>query len=331
MDIYYHDTRLNWIQRKVRTDPKITAENKKAIFEFDRQLLIDGMKRPTRVNYLSILYVLGRKSRNGFRTSTRKDIEYLIAFVNGNGFTEWTREKYFVIMRRFFSKLGIDVSWIRLKSRNELMNNHIPEQLLDKPEERAVLKSIDKLMDRTITALLAEGGFRIGEVLPLETKSIAFDRYGVRLIVTGKTGMRAVPLIRCDCDHKNLAVNLLEKWLDKREFETPYAFNRTFIQGEDRGKPRGLSHRYIRHVFEMVNDSRVIQKHVHPHLFRHTRATQLANFLTEFQLCNYFGWTYGSQTPRVYVRLAGKDIINSLLKAYGMKPTEKMNPCLWCN
>lgn len=331
MDIYYHDTRLNWIQRKVRTDPKITPENKRAILQFDRQLLINGMKRPTRVNYLSTLFVLGRKSRNGFRTSTRKDIEHLIAYVNGNGFSEWTREKYFVDMRRFFSWLGKDVSWIRLRSRNDMMNNHIPEQLLEKPEERGIIKSIDKLMDRTITALLAEGGFRIGEVLPLETKNVAFDRHGCRLIVSGKTGMRAVPVIRCRCDDKNLAVNLLERWLDKREFETPYIFARTFIHGEERGKPRGVDHRYIRHVFELVNGSRCIQKHVHPHLFRHTRATQLANFLTEFQLCNYFGWTYGSQTPRVYVRLAGKDIINSLLKAYGMKPTESGKACLWCS
>jgi hypothetical protein len=32
---------------------------------------------------------------------------------------------------------------------------------------------------------------------------------------------------------------------------------------------------------------------VNPHHFRHSRATQLANWLTEAQLCAWFGWVQG--------------------------------------
>lgn len=39
------------------------------------------------------------------------------------------------------------------------------------------------------------------------------------------------------------------------------------------------------------------EKPVNPHHFRHSRATYLANYLTEAQMCEWFGWVHGSRVP----------------------------------
>jgi len=63
-----------------------------------------------------------------------------------------------------------------------------------------------------------------------------------------------------------------------------------------------------------------IKKRVTPYSFRHGRATQLANHLTESQLCQHFGWRQGSNMPRIYVHLSGRDVDNRLLELHGLKP-----------
>lgn len=60
-----------------------------------------------------------------------------------------------------------------------------------------------------------------------------------------------------------------------------------------------------------------IKKHVHPHLFRHSRATALANKLTEAQMKEFFGWTQASEMASVYVHLSGRDVDNALLALHG--------------
>jgi ribosomal protein L40E len=63
-----------------------------------------------------------------------------------------------------------------------------------------------------------------------------------------------------------------------------------------------------------------IRKRVTAYSFRHARATQLANYLTEAQLCQHFGWRQGSKMPRTYVHLSGRDVDNRLLELHGLKP-----------
>ena len=66
-----------------------------------------------------------------------------------------------------------------------------------------------------------------------------------------------------------------------------------------------------------------ITKHVYPHLFRHSRATFLANHLTEFQMNQYFGWVQGSDMPATYVHMSGREIDGALLELHGIKQEEK--------
>jgi len=69
-----------------------------------------------------------------------------------------------------------------------------------------------------------------------------------------------------------------------------------------------------------------INKHIHPHLFRHSRATYMANHLTEAQMNMYFGWVQGSNMPSIYVHLSGRDIDDAVLKANGVIQKDVSTP-----
>lgn len=53
---------------------------------------------------------------------------------------------------------------------------------------------------------------------------------------------------------------------------------------------------------------RVLNKHLHFHLFRSSSATHLANKLNRHELCYYFGWRFSSNMPDVYIQRAGLNL-----------------------
>lgn len=58
--------------------------------------------------------------------------------------------------------------------------------------------------------------------------------------------------------------------------------------------------------------------------------------MTEAQLCVFSGWKIGSDMPRMYVHLSGRDVDDALLKMYGMKKEEESQArasrkCVRCN
>ncbi len=61
-----------------------------------------------------------------------------------------------------------------------------------------------------------------------------------------------------------------------------------------------------------------LNKRVNPHLFRHSRATLLANKLTEAQMKEYFGWVQASEMASVYVHLSGRDVDSAILQLHGL-------------
>jgi integrase len=50
---------------------------------------------------------------------------------------------------------------------------------------------------------------------------------------------------------------------------------------------------------------RVLDKHIHFHLFRHSSATYFANRLNRQELCIRYGWKFSSNMPDVYIARAG--------------------------
>jgi hypothetical protein len=80
-----------------------------------------------------------------------------------------------------------------------------------------------------------------------------------------------------------------------------------------------MGYRYINKLLRKTANNASINKPVNPHHFRHSRASELAQKLTESQLCEYLGWVQGSGQASTYVHLSGKNIDDAILKMHGLK------------
>jgi integrase/recombinase XerD len=175
----------------------------------------------------------------------------------------------------------------------QVHNYKLPEELLSASDVSELYDAARCTHDRAFLYCLWESGARIGELLSMQRKHITFDSQGAILIVDGKTGMRRVRLME--------SAAVLDEWISSRSCG-PYVpvFSNTYRAYAKRLKT--LSRRAG------------IGKRVYPHLFRHSRATFLAGYLTEAQLCAYMGWTISSGMPRIYVHLNGHDLDEALAR-----------------
>jgi len=180
-------------------------------------------------------------------------------------------------------------------------------------------ETADNLRDKALILVLYDSGCRIGEILTLQLKHVQFDKYGAVLVVDGKTGQRRVRLI--------MSAPKLHQWIEnhplRNDNEAPlWVTIGTNSRGTPIKYPSALDH--IRNIARKTG----IKKRVYPHLFRHSRATHLANALTEAQMKQYFGWTQASDMASTYVHMSGRDVDGAFMKANGMDVPNDGKPVL---
>ncbi len=88
---------------------------------------------------------------------------------------------------------------------------------------------------------------------------------------------------------------------------------------------RRMRYSKLRLILREIARKAGVKKKVNPHAFRHARATHLANFLTEAQMEEFFGWVQDSDIASVYVHLSGRDVDRAILSLYGIEMEEEKN------
>jgi ribosomal protein L40E len=160
--------------------------------------------------------------------------------------------------------------------------------------------------------VLYESGARAGELLSLRLRDIELDKYGAVIRVRGKTGARRIRIVT--------AVPDLQLWLNMHpsgnDLNAP-------LWPKERDPTSSIGVARLEHMVRRYAKKAGISKKVHPHVFRHSRATHLAKVLTEAQLREFFGWTKQSEIPSIYVHLSGRDVDQTLLKHYGVEVEEE--------
>jgi integrase/recombinase XerD len=195
----------------------------------------------------------------------------------------------------------------------------LPSDILNENEIKRLIKGCLSARDRAIIATLYETGMRKGEMFAMRLRDVVFDMDGaiINIPEKGKTGARRNRVVFC--------VSYLHEWIDNH----PQKDNREAILFCSNQVPYPhISKSGLQIQLDRICKRAGITKHVTPHLFRHSRATHLAKFMTEQQLKIYLGWSADSTSPAVYVHLAGKDIDNVILKHYGRDVDEKQEETL---
>lgn len=194
-------------------------------------------------------------------------------------------------------------------------------ELITASDLKAMIQSYQDLQAKARLAVLYETGFRAGEFSALNIGSVQFDKYGATLTlpkgVAGlKTGARRVRVFDC--------VPYLHAWYEvharKNEPEAPLWYTMSHRAPGARLKPTGL--------YNFCQDAARgagLKKHVHPHLFRHSAATERARAgWNEAQMRAFFGWSRSSDMPSRYVHLAGQDYERIELERRGLLTDDSM-------
>jgi len=195
----------------------------------------------------------------------------------------------------------------RLKTPSRDSMTKTAADLLSPEEITAMIDVCTRSIDRAIIIMLYEGGFRIGELGALKWGDLKFDEYGIVVNVRFKTEKpRYLRLV--------MAREHLAKWRTDYPFK-PEGENPVFVT--ERKTP--LTHASIQKQLKRLAARAKIEKHVTPHIFRHSRITHLIKEGVPESVIKLMMWgNVGSVMFQTYAHLAGTDIDSAILKSYGI-------------
>ena len=259
-----------------------------------------------------------------YSKATKDQIASAIAKVESSDYSPKTKRNIKVTVKAFYKHyLGEDyfypkqVAWIKAATNGN--KKMLPEDILSEDEILKMIEAAGNVRDKAIIAVLYDSGIRVGELLSLRKKDVALNDEPAHIIVNGKTGMRRVPIL--------FSPAYLSRYLELVKKKKPDDYLWTAI-GTWAGHNKLVDGSAIRKLLRLAAKKAGIEKRIYPHLFRHSRATNYANKLTEQQLKGLFGWTGDSKMVSTYVHMSGRDIDDAILQAYCKKPKEVMVPKL---
>lgn len=312
-DIYNRHRQLERINERI-AERIPNATTRRTIKDFETWLFSQGLSIARIVTYLdSVEWIALQCNGSSLRKIDEKTTLNLLKTIEIQNWEEWTKYGKKTTLRKFFNFLHRD-DLVKLVKAIPPTKKKLPEDLMTKADIEKMIEVASHPRDKAFIALLYESGARISEIALITIKSVTFDGMGaVVVLANGKTGMRRIRVV--------YAASFLRQWIDshpmKSNRDAPVWIN---LWAKKVYKP--LHYLGFRKVLVEAGEKAGIKKHVYLHLARHSRATHLAEHMTEQQMKNYLGWTPGSNMASIYVHLSGKDLDNTVLKMYGMKKEE---------
>ena len=311
---------------------------KKTIRKFVSDMhLREGIGEHRQLFYLTKLRKIAEWMDDSFLKPELKDIEKLVRGIDKRYESGNTRDDYKVTIKRFYRwLLGDDktvpeiVRWIKLNGNPEEKKK--PEPIVTEEEYSKLINACLNPRDKALIALLYDSGCRISELLTLRIEDVIFDQYGMVLSVTGKTGSRRVRVIGDSVAYVNEWIRTHPSKSAGKENNKPFLFTGII----ERERNNVMNYAMVSARLKEIARRAGIKRRIHPHLFRHTRATLLARDVPEAPLELQMGWTFGSNQARTYVHLSGRQQDEAILKAYGIdiqkekKKTELPITCSRC-
>ncbi len=297
-DIYNYKRQVERELENLQSD-----SNSDTIRKYHQHRVAEGISLARQHKCLNTLRQLSRILGKKFDDATKDDMVRLVAEIEQKNLSTLTKRDYKVILKLFYKWLFNSedgyppvVKWIR--PARDGSSKLKRSDLLTSDEIKKLFEAALTLRDKSLIAVLAESGRRIGEILTIRIGDVEFDRLGARLLVDGKTGR---DYVRIMSSAQNLAT-----WLDNHPFRNDP--NAPVWITESRQGFKQISYSAARCMLRECLMRAGMKKRVWFHLFRHTRGTQAAKLLTSSHLCALMGWRQGSKMPGVYIHLAGEDI-----------------------
>jgi len=282
----------------VKGQPK---ENVELYRDYLKRAKFEGISVVRRVNYIRAMRVfkevIGTKPLSKI---SKKDTDRFLDAVSDN--RPATVQMRFYCLRKFLQFIGKGALVEGVKPPNPTGVKVKASDLLSREEVRKMADIVGTTRGKAFVMMLYESGARIGELLNVKIKDLEFDEHGVKVSLDGKTGRRLIRLVE--------SADYLREWLDlvkKTHPNTPYLW---FGMNDQEPAKHPAVLKFVKELGKKAN----IGKNVYPHLFRHSRASELAQFM---------GWTGASDMPQVYIHLSAQDMDEAILGLYKTRNSER--------
>jgi len=201
---------------------------------------------------------------------------------------------------------------IKIKKPNATKTD---EDILTGDELENMFKSMRSLRNRALIEVLYDSMGRIGEVVMLKWNQIAFHDNYATVTVESKTGNpRKIPL--------HISHLVLRQWMN--QYPTGMSPDKYVFPGRVSDPYKYLSYTGALDIIRKAAKSAGIKKNVTPHIFRHTRITDLMRMGVPEQTIKMLAWgTVTTDMLRVYAHLTPTDAENDLNRIMGV---EKVDP-----
>lgn len=172
-------------------------------------------------------------------------------------------------------------------------------QSLTEDELEEVRNACDNLRDKMIVEVLYSTGCRVSELVNIKKSDINFEKR--EITVLGKGGKyRTVYL-------NPRAKMLIDKYLEQRTDDSPYLV--LSLRKKDKITEEG-----VEHIFKRLQKKCNINKHIHPHLMRHTTASiGLKRGMDVTSIQKMLGHA-SLDTTMIYAHVIDNDVKNSHAK-----------------
>lgn len=235
--------------------------------------------------------------------------------IRGRPFKQNTISDHILIIKQFYLWLIANefVSIPEKKIRSLKVPTHdtmtkVAADLLTTDEITEIIKTCTTSRDRAIVMMLYEGGFRIGEIGSMKWGDLRFDDHGIVVNVNFKTRRpRYIRLV--------MAREFLIKWKSDYPFRPIAPAMPVFVT--EHNTP--LTHSSVGMQLKRLARRAGVEKHITPHVFRHSRITHLINEGVSESVIKLMMW--GSLTTNMfqtYAHLTGGDIDREILRTYGI-------------
>ena len=320
--IHEYDLHLENTYNLIKKD--LSKENAALLRQYDQHMARQSLAKATRLGQLKIALNLSRMLQKNWTDVTKNDIDELVykivsTYGDNKGKETNTSYDHKKILKIFFR-------WVKFGSREQkevgdppetksvhtrpVKNNLIREELITSQDYRQLLVAAES--NPRVRALIAthfEAGTRPGEILSLRIKHVKFDKFGAIIAVDGKTGPRKIRLLK--------SIPYLREWIESHPFKNnPDAPLWIQVEGNHYGEP--VNYAATKQILQRLCRKAGIQKRITLNLFRHSRATILANQLPESLLRKRQGWTPSSTMPERYVHLIDEDLDEAYLRIHGV-------------
>ncbi|MFH1056803.1 MAG: tyrosine-type recombinase/integrase [Candidatus Micrarchaeota archaeon] len=294
---------------RVLADKRLSRSNRERLLEFNREKEIEGLSLGSRYNYLYNLKSLAVSVRKNFGEMTEEDLKKYLAKKSYLKSPEFK-----ICIRRFFQwAYGLKdgeypkvISWLRLSFDKK---RKLPEEMLTQEDVLALVKACDNERDKAIVMVLYDTGMRAGELVSLEVKHFQPDKYGGCLLIPdGKTGSRKVRL--------TLSLPTLRNWLNNHPNKDKPNSALFPLQRDYYSHIKNVN--YLGYLLNQLKRRSGLKKRLYSHLFRHSRATEMASEFSEQELKMFFGWTAGSNMPANYIHMSFNNLDRKILAKEGL-------------